>query len=455
MEEQNKKVLRPRDYFTDSLGQMSINIIGILTGQLTYFYTNKIGMAAGVAGTILMVARIFDALTDIGMGRLVDRTNNSKGKARPWFLRMLIPLPLSIILMFTVPKVMESLQIGYGILTNVFASAICYTAVSIPYYALINYMTKNSGERGKIGVARQVASYIVGYAITITIMPVTNALGGDQKAWILYATIFAVIAFVALLICYLGSKERYSDSKEQAQREKALGTLKSFWYLLRNKYWVLLVFSALFMQFLYAMINSAPVYLCQYVFGDENLYSMYSMIGLGASLAGFLITPWMIQKFGMINSAKIAIVIGVMGCVIRGLFPTNLVISFAFSALVMFGTVPTISVLPVLVCNCTEYNKYKYNVALSGMTTSANSFISKVGSGVAAAMLGFILDIGGFKSELAVQPGSAITSIYWLNIWIPLLMYVLMFVFLAFCKLDKHYDYYVAENAKRQAEEKA
>lgn len=449
MEEQARKVMKAKDYFSDAVGQMSINIIGIMTGQVAYFYTNKIGLAAGVAGTILLVSRIFDAISDIIMGKLVDRGHSPKEKTRPWFLRMLIPLPLSIILLFTVPHASEGIQVGYGILSNVFACAICYTAVAVPYFALINYTTKNAEERGKIGVARQVASYAVGYGITITIMPVTNALGGDQKAWILYACIFAAIAFFALLICYKGTKERYSDSAEVVERENKLGVLKSLSYLFRNKYWVMLVGANLFMTFLYAMINSAPVYLCQYVFGNENLYSVYSMIGLGASLVGFAITPMMIKKFGMINSAKIAIVVGMVGCLIRGLFPTNLVISFAFSTLMMFGTVPTISVLPVLVCNCTEYNKYKYNVALTGMTTSANSFIGKVAGGFAASLLGFVLDMGGFKGDLAVQPESAITSIYMLNMWIPLFMYALMLIVLCFCDLDKKFDSYVAENEKR------
>lgn len=445
---ESPKVLKLKDYLTDSTGQMAINIIGIMTGQITYFYTNKVGVSAAMAGTILLLARIVDAISDIIMGKLVDRGNSSKGKARPWFLRMLIPLPLSIILMFTIPHGSMLFMTGYGVLSNVFASAVCYTAVCVPYYTLIRYTTRNSEERGNIGVARQVASYVIGYSITITILPVTNALGGNQKAWILYSCIYALIAFFCLLICYKGTKERYPDDQESCERERKISVVKSLGYLVRNPYWVKLALAGLLLQIIYVMITTAPMYYCRYVFGNENLYSVFSMVGLLASIAGFILTPIMIKKFGMVNSAKISLFIGLVGCIMRSLVPANLMMAYISNTLIMFGTVPTVSVLPILICNSIEYNKYKFDVTLTGMTTSANSFAAKIGMGLGSAVLGWVLAFGGFKEMETVQSASTIQSIYALNIWIPMILFIVIFVLLFKCDLDQKYAFYVEENTK-------
>lgn len=122
-----QKHLHPVDYFTDSLGQFGLNSLNQLTGQLTYFYTTKLGMAAGTVGTVLLVSKIFDAVSDLFMGKIVDKTNTSTGKARPWLLRMVVPVFLACVLLFTVPASMGSFRYIYALITTVFASAIVYT----------------------------------------------------------------------------------------------------------------------------------------------------------------------------------------------------------------------------------------------------------------------------------------------------------------------------------------
>lgn len=176
-----KKVVSHGEYFGDSLGQFALNSITVLAGQLTYFYTNKIGMAAATAGTVLLVAKIVDAVTDLFMGKIVDRTETKRGKARPWLLWMIAPTMLAIILLFTIPHASDGAMAGYGVLTNIFASAICYTAIAVPYYTMISYKTKSGEEAGKFGTYRSAVGYSVGIAIGIGLIPITNMLGGDQR----------------------------------------------------------------------------------------------------------------------------------------------------------------------------------------------------------------------------------------------------------------------------------
>lgn len=99
-----QKSMRITDYLGDGLGQLPLNIMSCLVGQLTYFYTEKVGLAAGMVATMLLIAKIFDAFSDLAMGKIMDNGKSPKGKCRPWFSRMAIPAFVSIILLFTVPK---------------------------------------------------------------------------------------------------------------------------------------------------------------------------------------------------------------------------------------------------------------------------------------------------------------------------------------------------------------
>ena len=127
-----QKVMRFSDYFGDSLGQFALNVINGLVGQLTYFYTDKVGMAAGAVATAFLISKIFDAFTDLIMGYIIDHTKPGKEKYRPWLLKAGIPAGVFIALLFTVPKGSIGLQLAYMMVTNILLTAVFYTAICIP-----------------------------------------------------------------------------------------------------------------------------------------------------------------------------------------------------------------------------------------------------------------------------------------------------------------------------------
>ena len=128
-----QKTMHLSDYLGDGIGQLPLNVMSTLVGQLTYFYTEKVGLAAGAVATMLLVAKIVDAFSDLIMGKIMDKVNSPKGKCRPWFLWMMAPTMAIIVLMFTVPHAASGAQMVYVLITNVLISAVIYTAVAIPY----------------------------------------------------------------------------------------------------------------------------------------------------------------------------------------------------------------------------------------------------------------------------------------------------------------------------------
>ena len=122
-----QRTMRRKDFFGDSLGQFALNAMSGLVGQMTYFYTDKVGVAAGAVATILLICKIVDAFTDLIMGNIVDHTKPGKEKYRPWLIKAGIPAGILTALMFTVPKGSSGLQIAYLLITN-----LLFTAVATP-----------------------------------------------------------------------------------------------------------------------------------------------------------------------------------------------------------------------------------------------------------------------------------------------------------------------------------
>jgi sugar (glycoside-pentoside-hexuronide) transporter len=445
-----KKHLRAKDYLTDALGQIALNSITVLSGQMTYFYTNKVGLAAGTIATMLLVSKIIDAITDLVMGKLVDRTNTKEGKARPWLRRMIIPVMAAIILLFTVPHV-GNLSYVYVLLTNIFASAICYTAIAVPYYTMMNYKTRSSEEKGKMGTYRSAIGYCVGVGLGIGLMPITKALGDDQFAWIKLAIFMAALSGIGLFIAYKGSKEIYHDTDEAAKQEADISIVKGLGMLVRNKYWVVITIFGVCMNIMYAMVMAAPTFFAQVIVGDVNFFSIINTVNLIPSVIGFISAGFIIKKFGLTNTARLGAIIGIIGTIIRLVNPSSVVTCLVGGSVVMFATIPLISVLPAMVLNTSEWNMKKYGVRITGMTNASNSFVGKIGNGVGNSLIGWVLGAGGYA--LFTQSGevtkSVVNATYALNIWIPGVAFVIMLLFLIRYDLEDKLPEIIKENDEK------
>ena len=223
-----QKVMRIPDYLGDATGQFSLNAISGLVGQLTYFYTEKVGVAAGAIATTLLIVKILDAFTDIIMGYIVDHTASGKEKYRPWILRMVLPTAIMMILMFTVPaNVGTPLQVLYMFITNFLFTAVIYTIICVPYQAISVVRTNSQEERANIGTWRAAAGYVSGMIIAVMIIPITNMLGGDQKAWIMFSAVLAVISALLLFITWKTSKEYPAADGQTSENREGTGRGKN------------------------------------------------------------------------------------------------------------------------------------------------------------------------------------------------------------------------------------
>lgn len=450
-----QKTMRFTDYLGDGLGQVPLNVMSGLVGQLTYFYTEKVGLAAGMVATMLLVAKIIDAFTDLLMGKLMDKGKSKKGKCRPWFLRMVIPALFVTILMFTVPKnTSGGVQMAYVLITNILLTAVVYTAIAIPYTSLMAMRTESVEERGKMGIFRAVFGYAMGMVIAILLIPITNMLGGTQGAWVKVSVIFGLLAALALFGLYKASKETTTAviSAAQNEAEEKLPFKEGVGYLFRNKYWVLMLVANLLMYISYGLSTSGGTYFAKYILGNDNLVALLGAVGLIPTFVGFIAVVPLTKKFGMAGACKIGCIMGAIACVIRAFTPYSLYSCLICGCFTTFANIPIMCLMGAMVNNCVEYNEWKFGKRMVGMSNSASSFGSKIGSGIGGSLIGWLLALAGYSAAATTQPGSVNTAIFAFSIYIPLVLFGAMIVLFHKYDLEKIYPQIIADLQKKRGQ---
>lgn len=452
-----QKTMRTRDYLGDGIGQLPLNALSCLIAQITYFYTDKVGVAAASAATMLVIAKILDAFTDLVMGKIMDKVHSPEGKCRPWFKWMSVPIAVVMVLLFTVPKnASNGVQSLYILITEILASAVVYTAIAIPYGAMMAMRTDSAEERGKMGIFRTIFGYAVGMVIAILLIPITNMLGGNQAAWIKVATVFAVISFMSMIILYRSSRETAGNAQTEGEQDD-LPFSQEIKMLFQNRYWVLMLAANLVMNISYGLSSASGTYYTKYILGNDNLVALLGAVGMIPTLLGFALVGPMTKKLGMAKTCQTACLIGIAGGIYRVFTPYSLVSCLVGGSMITFSNIPIMCLIGAMVNNCVEYNDWKFHHRMVGLSNSASSFGSKIGSGIGGSLIGWILGACGYISgaDAASQPASVTGGIFAFSIYIPLILLIIMVILFHKYDLEKIYPKIVSQLQERNQEKTA
>lgn len=311
--------------------------------------------------------------------------------------------------------------------------------------------TESSEERGKMGIFRAAFGYLAGMIIAILLIPITNMLGGTQSAWIKVAVIFGLISVLSLLLLYKVSKENVQIVEKSEDEDVQF--VEGLKILFKNKYWVIMLILQFLMNISYGLSTSGGTYYAKYILGNDNIIALLGAVGLIPTFLGFILTGPMTSKLGMTKTCMVSCVMGAVACLVRVFTPYSLATCIAGGVVTTFANIPLMCLFGAMVNNCVEYNDYKFGKRIVGMTNSANSFGGKIGSGIGASLIGWLLAAAGYKAALEVQPASVDTAIFVFGIYIPLALFVIMFILLKKYDLEKRYPEIVAELQKRKETE--
>lgn len=418
----------------------------------TYFLTNIVGLGAGIVGTILLVSRLLDGVSDLIVGSLMEKIHSKHGKARPWLLWWCIPFAISLVLMFTAPDFGKTGKIIYVFLTYNLAVTVVFTAINLPFGSLAALMTKNQTERGYLNISKMVFAFGGGMVVNAATLPLVKYFGNDAAAWQKTFIIYGVVAIVFFLTVFFTTKEAVTEEAKKAGTEEQVNIKEALKSLLKNKYWVIL----LGIFFLNNVVNAfigVNVYYAQYIMNDDSLVGNLSIFQNIASFAAFAVCTGIIRKIGKQRIAISGVAISFIGYAMVILNPTSYAILYASAIVKGVGNAALSGVMYGMLADTVEYNDWKSGIRAEGLVFSANSIGQKIGSGIGSAVLGWVLAAFGFVSSSATQPSTAISGIRVIFLYVPLVVFAIMFVILLFYKLDKEYGHIIEDLEKRVTRE--
>ena len=219
--------------FSYGLGDCGANVVVAMCSTfLTAYYTDTVGIAAAAVGTMMLLTRIFDGITDLIMGAIVDKTHTKWGKARPWILWTAPFMAIALVLVFNVPMGMSGNgKLLYAYLTYIFQNCIVYTANNLPYNALLSRMTLDVQDRGSAASMRFVMTQITTLAINAVTAGVLATVG-----WFWLSVVYGFVAMIMFVISFMGTREHIGEELDGMVKVENIPLSQALPALIKNKY---------------------------------------------------------------------------------------------------------------------------------------------------------------------------------------------------------------------------
>lgn len=413
------------------IGDLGCNLVfSTMASYLMVFYTDVFGITAAAAGTMMLVTKFIDALTDTGMGMIVDRTHTKWGQGRPYFILGAVPFAVFTFLTFYIPDMGTRGKLIWAYITYCLLCT-AYTVVNIPLNTIVPRLTSDVHERDILVSTRMVCA-MLGTAIVMTITtPLVKFFGGgnEAKGYLVTMTVYGIIAMVIFFITFASTKEVVPPT---VSNEKT--SLKESLKGLTGQAWILFLLN-LFYFSLYVVRNTTVLYYFKYNLGRTEWLSLVGILGILSGLPMLLALPSLEKKFskrslmflsvGMYIAGDLLIFIGKNSatCLLAGLVIIGLGIYGIFG--ITFAMQPDVI----------DYSEYQKNSSIAGMIAAFQGFFVKGGMGLTSFIIGAFLKKGGYVAN-AVQTPKALSYIEICFIWIPIVLCVVIAVLTYFYKLD-------------------
>lgn len=425
------------------------------TTLLIYFYTNVVGISAGSVGMIMLVSRVFDGFSDVLMGTIIDRTHSKYGKSRIWILRLAVPYALAAVVLFTMPGMGPKGKIIYAFVTYNIMNTVVYTAISQPFHALGSLMSRDRRERDVICNIRMILSITASMIITAFTLPLINktarVIGNEQAAWILVTAVYAVISVFVLLNTYATCTERVQTAQKSKENIPFWTALKA---TVTNPYFLIALGLMLFYTVYQIIIGTDLTYYCQYVLNDVDLVMPLSASEKIATIIGIALLPKLLPRFGKRNMICAGCILGAAGQLLFLVNITSVPLGVVTCIMRGFGIAPFYGVQYSLPSDAIEYGQWKTGLRIEGLMFSSMSMGQKAGSGFTSAIMGAILSMAAFdglKATAAEQTAEAIAVIKGFYLYVPIVIWAIMFLIALCYKLDKKYDQIMRELIARES----
>ena len=411
-------------------GDIAGNVVyAFLTFFVMIYLTDTVGLNAGIVGTLMAVAKIFDGVSDVIFGSLIDKTHTKMGKARPWMLWPYLGCGACLFAIFAIPTSWgKTAQYAFFFIFYVMLNAGFYTANNIAYSALTALVTKNENERVQLGSLRFVFAFTTSTIIQAVTFGLVEYFGNDAAAWRIVALIYVVIGIVSNTISVLSLKELPADELDESADQNIQAATEKYTLrdaarlLIKNKFYLLILGVYLLTQ-LYTAFTGVGTYYMTYVLGDKNLMGDFATALNIPMIIGLLLVPTAVAKLGgmyKINYCGYALATVARILVIVSAYMGSVPMMLIFTAVASLGMCPLQGDLNAVIASASDYTYLTTGKRIDGTMYSCTYLGVKIGGGLGTAISGWLLAAAGFiEGGAAVQPDSVITMLNVMYLWLP------------------------------------
>jgi GPH family glycoside/pentoside/hexuronide:cation symporter len=406
---------------------------------LLYYYTDIFGLSAAAVGTMFLITKIVDAASDPVMGLIADRTNSRWGKFRPYLLWGAVPYGLCGYAMFANPDLTYMGKLIFAYVTYSLMM-LAYTAINVPYSALMGVISPSSLERTKVASYRFFCASSAGWLVATFVTPLKTILGGDNEALGFQYTmaIFAAVSIVLFLITFATTNERVTPPPAKSDFKA------DFRALLQNGPWRVLFIAGIVTLMNVAVRNGTLLYYFKYYVGDDgsriflifDKTAVFMSLGTLAFLAGVSMTRALSQRF---EKRKLMIVLSLLNAISMAAFYITPADQYWLMVVInCLGTLvvgPTPALVWSMYADTADYGEYKTGRRTTALVFSTVQFSHKLGLAVGAGLAGIILAWFGFVAN-EVQSETSMLGIRFMFSVFPAILAVIGVIAIWFYRID-------------------
>lgn len=449
MKDKNHKPFGIKDKIGYLFGDFGNDFTFILsTVILTKFYTDVMGVSAAVIGTIMMLARFVDAVTDISMGRICDRSKvTANGKFKPWILRMCIPVAVTSFLMYqsglaTLPL---GVKIGYLTITYLLWGSFCYTGINIPYGSMASAISSEPGDRQSLSTFRtmggMLASVVIGVLLPVLAYDKVTLADGTVKETLIgsrvtaAAGVFSVLSILCYLLCYRLVTERVVVSQETGKKGQSVGGMLV--NALKNRALISIIVASVVMLLAQLTMQNMAAYIFPDYYNNADAQSVSTILMMVGMITAAIFAKPLAKRFG---KAEVSVVSNIFAAAVMILLwivrPENVWVYCGLQMLCWLGLGVFSMVSWALITDVIDYSELKNGIREDGSVYAMYSFARKLGQALAAGVSGWLLTGIGYNSQAAteglVQTPEVLEGIFDISTLLPAVGFFLLAIVLWF-----------------------
>lgn len=408
---------------------------------LTQFYTDVLGLSGIILTLMPVISKVIDAITNLVMGRIIDKTRTKQGKARPWVLLSGVFMAVCGVLLYIVPGWSKTVQLVWVVVSYNLFFALAFTIYNMSHALMVPLSTRNTKQRDGLAMLTSTGtSMLPGLLVTIILPIMIRSFGVGAQAqgnWMMVMGLLSVLAIPATLVEYYFTKERVTEEGISESGENKMEVVpfgKQLKACFSNKYWIMIMSFFAIYQILNFLSTNSMLYYCNWVLGNsvdsgtgyQVLVNAIGQAPLGLGI--FLLWP-LVRLFGKRWVMQVGFVIGAIGSLLVLLNPQSLGVVLVGLVIKSFGALPTY-VIAAQLAEALDHIEWKNSFRADGFSASVNSIIITVAAGIGQTVI--LAGINGFgyiapnsTSEVITQSASMQSFFGWCFVGIPMIGYLM------------------------------